>query len=125
MTEPVWVDEVIVLRLHAEQLVAFGGVAGIRDYGLLSSALARPINVWAFTDPKPDVIRLAASYTFGLAKNHPFVDGNKRTALIVCHTFMRLNGFELVATQPEQVIAILDLAAGAIGENELEAWIRS
>jgi death-on-curing protein len=125
MTESEWVDEVVVLQLHAEQLREFGGLAGIRDFGLLSSALARPKHVWAFTNPKPDIIRMAASYTFGVAKNHPFVDGNKRASLIVCHMFLRQNGFTLAANQAEQIRAILDLAAGIIDEQELEAWIQA
>ena len=124
MTEPRWIEEPVVLALHRDQLKAFGGLAGVRDYGLLLSALARAQNVWAYSSPKPDIVRLAASYAFGLAKNHPFLDGNKRTALIVCHTFLRDNGFELVATQPEQVRIILELAAGVIGEAEFEAWLR-
>jgi death-on-curing protein len=124
MIEPEWLEEAIVLRLHAEQLSEFGGLVGIREFGLLSSALARPKNVWAFSQPKPDVIRLATSYAFGIAKNHPFADGNKRTSLIACHLFLRLNGFSLVAPQAEQIQVVFDLAAGAITEVELEAWLR-
>jgi death-on-curing protein len=124
MTEPEWLDEAIVLRLHAEQLSEFGGLAGIRDFGLLSSALARPKHVWHLSEPKPDIIRLAASYAFGIAKNHPFADGNKRSSLIACHLFLRQNGFQLVAPQSEQIQVILDLAAGSIGDEQLEAWLR-
>jgi death-on-curing protein len=124
MTEPEWLDEAIVLRLHAEQLSEFGGLAGIRDFGLLSSALARPKNVWHFSQPKPDIVRLAASYAFGIAKNHPFADGNKRSSLIACHLFLRQNGFDLVAPQADQIKIILDLAAGSVTEEQLEAWLR-
>jgi death-on-curing protein len=124
MTEPEWIEEPVVLALHLDQLNEFGGLAGIRDEGLLLSALARPKNVWAFSSPKPDLIRLAASYAFGIAKNHPFFDGNKRTSLIVCHTFLRVNGCRLVAAQAEQVSAILRLAAGEWEEPDLEAWLR-
>jgi death on curing protein len=125
MVEPEWIDEVAVLALHRDQLSEFGGLAGVRDHGLLLSALARAQNVWAYTTPKPDAIRLAAAYAYGIAKNHPFIDGNKRTALIVCHLFLRRNGFALIAPQAEQVRMILDLASSSIGEDELEAWIRS
>jgi death-on-curing protein len=124
MTEPEWLDEAIVLRLHAEQLSQFGGLAGIRDFGLLSSALARPKHVSHFSQSKPGIIRLAASYAFGIAKNHPFADGNKRSSLIACHLFLRRNGFQLIAPQSEQILVILDLAAGSIGEEQFEAWLR-
>jgi death on curing protein len=124
MDEPIWLDEKIVKILHLEQLQQFGGMAGIRDDGLLLSALARPQNRWAYSSPKPDVIALAASYAFGVAKNHPFFDGNKRTSLIACQMFLQQNGLILVAPQPDQVQLILSLASGEIGEPELEAWIR-
>jgi death-on-curing protein len=122
--EPVWLEEAAILELHGEQLVAFGGLAGIRDTGLLASALGRPRNLWAYTTPKPDVLRLAASYAFGLAKNHPFFDGNKRVSLIACHTFLRANGLRLEAPPAEQVQAILDLAAGSLDEAQLADWLR-
>lgn len=125
MVEPEWIDEVTVLALHREQLNEFGGLAGVRDHGLLLSALARAQHIWSYTTPKPDAIRLAAAYAHGIAKNHPFLDGNKRTALIVCHLFLRRNGFAIDAPQVEQVRVILDLAASAIDEDQLEFWIRS
>jgi death-on-curing protein len=124
MDEPLWVDEATVLEFHYDQLAEFGGLDGIRDAGLLTSALNRPRFVWAYTSPKPDLARLAASYAYGIAKNHPFFDGNKRTALILCHTFLRLNGHALVASQTEQVHVILKLAAGDMDESSLEAWLR-
>lgn len=125
MIEPEWIDEVTVLALHREQLNEFGGLAGVRDHGLLLSALARAQNVWACATPRPDAVRLAAAYASGIAKNHPFFDGNKRTALIVCHLFLRRNGFAIDAPQQDQVRAILELAAGIHGEEGLEAWLRS
>jgi death-on-curing protein len=125
MNEPDWIEEPVVLALHLDQLKAFGGLAGVRDRGLLLSALGRAQNAWAYSSPKPDIVRLAASYTYGLVKNHPFLDGNKRTSLIVCHTFLRMNGWELRATQAEKAQIILDVAAGASGESELEAWLRA
>ena len=125
MVEPEWIDEVTVQALHRDQLSEFGGLAGVRDRGLLLPALARAQHIWAYTTPKPDAIRLASAYAYGVAKNHPFIDGNKRTALVVCHLFLRRNGFALVAPQTGQVRMILDLAASSIGEDELEAWIRS
>lgn len=125
MDEPRWVEEADVLAFHTEQLAEFGGLAGVRDAGLLSSALNRPRFVWAFTSPKPDLARLAASYAHGIAKNHPFLDGNKRTALVLCHTFLLLNGVTLAAPQMEQVRVILDLASGALDENGLTTWLRS
>lgn len=125
MDEPQWVDEADVLDFHAEQLAEFGGMAGVRDAGLLSSALNRPRFVWAFTSPKPDLARLAASYALGIAKNHPFFDGNKRTALVLCHTFLILNGMTLVAPQPGQVRIIVELASGTLDEEGLAEWLRT
>jgi death on curing protein len=124
MNEPVWLDETVVRILHLDQLQEFGGLTGIRDEGLLLSALARAQNRWAYSSPKPDHVALAASYAFGIAKNHPFFDGNKRISLVACHAFLQQNGLALVAPQPEQVQIILSLASGTIGEDELEAWIR-
>lgn len=123
--EPSWIEEPTVIALHGDQLKEFGGLAGIRDRGLLLSAVARPLNVWAYTTPKPDVIRLAASYAYGIAKNHPFFDGNKRTSLIACLTFLKLNGWQLTANQSDRVRIILALASGSIGEEELEVWLRT
>jgi death-on-curing protein len=124
MNEPDWIDEPVVLALHLDQLKAFGGLAGVRDRGLLLSALGRARNAWAYSSPKPDAIRLAASYIYGLAKNHPFLDGNKRTSLVVGLTFLRRNGWDLRATQAERAQAILDVAAGALDESALDAWLR-
>ncbi len=121
MTEPIWLDQRSVLALHADLLREYGGLEGVRDEGLLESALARPKNQAAYGDPS--LAELAAAYAFGIARNHPFVDGNKRTALAAADVFLQLNGHEIVVDEVEAVTVILDLAAGEIGEEELAAWI--
>ena len=118
---PIWLERDVVVSLHADLVVTFGGLAGIRDEGLLESALARPPNLAAYGEPS--LCELAAAYIFGLAKNHAFVDGNKRIAFVAADVFLQLNGFELTAAEPEAVIVIRDLAAGELGEAEIAAWI--
>ena len=118
----VWVTTDVALAAHAEQLAEHGGGQGVRDERLLDSAMARAKNLAAYGEP--DVAELAATYAFGIARNHPFVDGNKRTAAVVSETFLMLNGFELVATDAELVVAVVDLAAGELSEEELAAWFR-
>lgn len=108
--------------MHDEQLAEHGGGQGMRDLGLLESALARPQNMVACGDP--DLATLAASYAFGIARNHPFVDGNKRTALLVCLLLIEKNGSAILATDAELLAIFLDLAAGEIGEEELASWLR-
>jgi death-on-curing protein len=120
----VWVREDVVLALHLRQLAEHGGGEGIRDEGLLQSALARPQNLLAYGDPPPDLASLAAAYAYGMTRNHPFVDGNKRTALIVARLFLLLNGMNLVATQEEKYLTFVKLAAGELSEGELTNWIR-
>lgn len=117
-----WVDRSFAIAVHDEQLSVHGGGTGLRDEGLLDSALARPRNLAAYGDP--DLAALAASYAFGLARNHPFVDGNKRTALVVCETFIRDNGHDLYASDAELVILFENLAAGNVAEDELAQWLR-
>jgi death-on-curing protein len=109
--------------MHAEQIAEHGGLDGIRDRGLFESAMARPENLAAYGDP--GVCDLAAAYAFGLARNHPFADGNKRTAFVVSITFMLLNGRDLTATEVEIVETFLKLAAGEMPENELADWLRT
>ena len=121
MTEPDWLELDIVLDFHAEQLALFGGPDGIRDLGLLESALARPQNKFAYGET--DLAALAASYGFGIARNHPFVDGNKRTALASMIVFLNLNEFALAAPQETATAIVLALAAGEIGEDVLARWI--
>jgi death-on-curing protein len=119
--EPEWLEIGIVLDFHAEQLALFGGAEGVRDLGLLESALARPINKFAYGES--DLANLAAAYGFGIARNHPFVDGNKRTALASMIVFLGLNGFDLDAPREQATAIILGLAAGEISEKALAVWI--
>jgi death on curing protein len=121
MTEPVWIDLGVVLAIHDEQIAEHGGQAGVRDLGLLESALARPQNHFAYGEHA--LLRLAASYAFGISRNHPFLDGNKRTSLVVAELFLVLNGFELTATDAECVTAFLALAADDLTEEQLTDWI--
>jgi death on curing protein len=121
MTEPEWLELGIVLDFHAEQLALFGGPDGIRDLGLLESALARPQNKFAYGET--DLAALAAAYGFGIARNHPFVDGNKRTALASMIVFLNLNELALAAPQEAATAIVLALAAGEIGEDLLARWI--
>jgi death on curing protein len=117
-----WIDRDVLLAAHDEQLQEHGGAAGVRDESLFDSALARPRNLAAYGEP--DAAALAASYAFGLAKNHAFVDGNKRIALIVLELFLELNEFTLAVYDAQCVIVILSLASGAFSENDLAEWIR-
>jgi death-on-curing protein len=117
-----WLDPEILLAAHDEQLAEHGGATGIRDAGLFESALARAKNIAAYGDP--DAASLAAAYAFGLAKNHPFIDGNKRMAFIALEYFLQLNGFLLTADDPQCVLVMLSVASGAIGEEAFADWIR-
>lgn len=122
MTEPVWLAVELVIAIHEEQLSLFGGAPGLRDRGLLESALDRPKNKWSYGEH--DLAALAAAYAFGLARNHAFVDGNKRAALLAIVTFLGFNGCDFVADEAEAVVMIRDLAAGDAGEDGLTRWIR-
>ena len=124
MSKIKWLLEETVLAIHKRQIAEHGGSDGVRDVGLLSSALARPQNLLAYNEKTPDISSLAASYAFGIAKNHPFIDGNKRTALVVMRTFLLLNGSNFVATQEEKYLVFLKLAEGNMCEDELGKWIR-
>lgn len=124
MTEPVWVREDVVLAVHSRQLAEHGGAVGVRDEGLLKSALEKPKNLFHYADPKPDLAAIAASFAYGIARNHPFIDGNKRTAFVVCRLFLKLNGSDLIAPQEEKYRMFFDLAAGKVLEEELAEWIR-
>lgn len=119
----VWVTPAVAMAAHAEQIAEHGGGGdALRDRGLFESAMARPQQLAHYGDP--DAAALAASYAYGLARNHPFVDGNKRIAAVVSETFLMLNGFGLAATDAELVVAFLELAAGALSEEELTDWFR-
>jgi death on curing protein len=122
--QPLWVSKKAVLAMHSEQLSEHGGSNDIRDEALLDSALAKPLNVLAYAD-KPDIFRLAASYAFGIARNHAFMDGNKRTALVVSITFLDRNGWDIVAPKEEVYFTFLHLAEGSLSEEELADWFRN
>ena len=122
MTEPEWLDTDIVLDIHAEQLALFGGGDGMRDLGLLESALARPLNKFAYGET--DIAALAAAYAFGIARNHPFVDGNKRAAFGAMIVFLGLNGIDLDVPPEDATAIILEVAAGEIEEDGLARWLR-
>lgn len=118
-----WIDKQALLLLHGESLAEHGGGEGLRDEGLLDSALARPLNLLAYGEP--DVAALAASYAMGVAKNHPFVDGNKRAAFLTVGMFLYLNGYRLSTTQADATVTVLALAAGDITEEQFAAWLRA
>jgi death-on-curing protein len=121
MNEPVWLTLELVQAIHESQLRKFGGPPGVRDIGALESALGRARNRWAYENG--DLPTLAAAYGFGIARNHPFVDGNKRAALLSIVTFLGLNGIDFVADEAEAVVIIRDLAAGEVDEAGLARWI--
>jgi death-on-curing protein len=121
MSEPEWLDIDIVLDFHAEQLALFGGADGIRDRGLLESALARPLNKYGYGET--GLATLAAAYGFGIARNHPFIDGNKRTALASMIVFLGLNGVDLDVPQEAATAMMLSLAADEITEDVLTQWV--
>lgn len=121
MTPPAWVLRETVLALHEQVIGRFGGASGVRDAGLLESALARPLQLFAYGTPT--LLDLAASYGYGLVKNHAFVDGNKRTGFIVAVLFLELNGCRFEATEADATVRMLALAAGEMSEAELAAWL--
>lgn len=118
-----WVDRRLLVTLHDESLAEHGGVSGLRDEGLLESALARPLNLVAYG--QPDFADLAAAYGIGLAKNHPFVDGNKRAAFLSVGVFLKLNGHRLIASQADALITMVGVASGEIDEIRFAAWLRA
>ena len=117
-----WIDKRVLLLLHDESIAEHGGAAGIRNEGLMESALARPLNLAAYGEP--DFADLAASYGVGLAKNHAFVDGNKRAAFLSVGLFLALNGYRLKATQAEATLTMIDVASGTLDEPAFAAWLR-
>lgn len=124
MTGPEWLSKDLMLAIHDEQLAEHGGGVGVRDAGLLGSALTRPQNRFAY-DPSSDLSSLAAAYAFGLARNHPFVDGNKRTAFVAAEVFLDLNGMTVTASDEDCVLTMIRLAAGEMDEAEYAAWLRA
>lgn len=122
MNEPKWIPLAVVMAIHEAQLAQHGGGVGVRDQCLLESALARPQQIHAYTD-EPPIHRFAAAYAFGLAKNHAFVDGNKRTAWVVCATFLEVNGRHVTATQADVVTTMLGVADSSISEETFAVWL--
>lgn len=121
----VWIEKPLALAIHDRQLAEHGGGTGVRDEALLDSALARPQQLFAYGDPPPDLAALAASLAYGLARNHPFVDGNKRTAHVCYRVFLALNDARLIASDEEKYITMLRLAEGSLTADELTAWLRA
>jgi len=122
MTEPRWLTAVMVTAIHDEQLAIHGGPAGLRDAGMLDSALDRPRNKFAYEEAQ--LPELAAAYAFGVARNHPFVDGNKRTALLALYTFLGINDVDFIVPEAEAAAMVVALAAGEVSEESLARWIR-
>ena len=123
MSDCIWIDAAVIYAVHNQQLAEHGGSIGVRDAGLLESALARPQNLVAYGEP--DVHDLAAAYGYGIARNHPFIDGNKRTAFVAVELFLSLNRFNLMATDVDCVITMLALAAGELREEVFARWLRA
>lgn len=124
MDEPTWIEENIIIAVHERQLAEHGGSTGIRDEGMLASALARPKQKWAYGGSEIDFPAMAAAYIFGIARNHPFVDGNKRTAAVAGELFLVLNGFTLAASDMDLYPVCMAVASGELGEDELTRWLR-
>lgn len=122
MTEPLWLTRQIVEAIHDEQLAIHGGAGGLRDEGMLESALERPRNKWSYE--QAGLEELAAAYAYGIARNHPFIDGNKRTSLLALYTFLGLNGLDFDVPEADAAAIILGLAAGEVGEEGLARWVR-
>lgn len=123
MSEPVWIEDDLVLAIHDRLLVEHGGAGGVRDESLLQSALARPLNHIAYASS--DIIELAAKYTTGIVQNHPFIDGNKRTGFVIGVLFLELNGYQFTASEEAAAQAVLELAAGTIDENAFCKFLRA
>jgi death-on-curing protein len=122
--EPTWIEERDVLAIHDRLLAAHGGALGLRDDGLLQSALARPRQHYAYAD-SPDIVEMAALYAAGIVRNHPFVDGNKRAGFVVGILFLELNGFSFTASEEDATQAVLSLAAGTLDEAAFTAWLQA
>jgi death-on-curing protein len=122
VNEPNWLTEQIVLAIHEGLISQYGGLSGVRDYPLLEASLARPRHRFSY-QPEVSLWELAAAYGFAVCKNHPFVDGNKRTAFMTMYVFLRLNGYDFNAPEPEIVLVLESLASGEIDENTLQVWL--
>lgn len=124
MRDIVWIMDEVVLAVHDEQLAEHGGLSGVRDLGAVQSAIARPRNLASY-EQCDDIAQLAAAYAYGIARNHGFADGNKRTALVTADLFLMLNGYELSSSPAENVLTILAVADGSLPEEELVVWVRN
>jgi len=118
-----WINRAVLIAVHEMQLAEHGGGAGLRDAALLESALAKPLNLAAYGEP--DICALAAAYGYGIARNHAFIDGNKRTAFVAVELFLRLNGWQLVAPDADCVLTMLAVASGELTESDFAAWLRA
>ncbi len=123
MDSPIWISVGLALAVHRRQLAEHGGAEGVRDQNLLNSALARPIHLFAYRQPRPGIPQLAATLAFGIARNHAFIDGNKRTAAVLCETFLELNDYILEVDDAEMFAVFLSVAAGELSEAKLEGWL--
>lgn len=123
MAEPIWITAAMVQVIHDDQVATHGGAYGLRDEGLLASALARGRHRYGYEEGA-DIYRLAADYGYGIARNHPFIDGNKRTAFQAMYVFLKVNGWDLDAPEPEVVLVMQSLAAGELSEDELAQWLK-
>jgi death-on-curing protein len=123
--DPIWIEKREAIAIHTRQLAEHGGQDGTRDEGLLESALARPRLKFAYSDPTPSIASLAAAYAFGIARNHPFFDGNKRTAYVVARLFLLLNGHDLTASKDDRYLSMVRMAAGEMTEEQLIAWFEA
>ena len=124
MDDPIWISLDLARAIHRRQLAEHGGADGVRDQGLLDASLNRPRQLFAYADPTPDIPALGAAYAVGLTRNHPFIDGNKRTAAVLCETFLELNGVELTASDAALYPVFLALAAGQLDEAAFTDWLR-
>lgn len=124
MQEAKWIRQDVVHSVHGRQIAEHGGLDGVRDPGLLDSALSRPLNLFSYGQPPPDLADLAAAYAYGLAKNHPFLDGNKRTAFVICRLFLLVNGRDLSTDKEDRYFTFMKLSEGELEEKQLAAWIR-
>lgn len=125
MSEWVWLNRAVIIAIHEVQLAEHGGGTGVRDAGLLDSALGKPQQLNNYGEPPPDAAALAASYGYGISRNHPFIDGNKRTGYVAAELFLRLNGWRLNADDASCVVTMLAIAAGDITEEAFAAWLRA
>ncbi len=125
MSEWVWLNRAVIIAIHEVQLAEHGGGTGVRDAGLLDSALGKPQQLNNYGEPPPDAAALAASYGYGISRNHPFIDGNKRTGYVSAELFLRLNGWRLTADDASCVVTMLAVAAGDITEEAFAAWLRA